>query len=85
MTESKAMKETKIKVEGDRPHLTSTERKAIKAVIQAGHSAAKVGRKTYYLAEIGDSRYNVRILWKEFDNSMGRTVEKEARATVTLY
>ena len=46
-------------------HLTATDKKAIKAILEAGMTSAKVGRKTFFLSVDNEGTYTVR---KQFMN-----------------
>jgi hypothetical protein len=74
-----------ITLENSKEHnLTTIERKAIKAIIEAGLTAGKVGRKEYRLKSLGANRYEVNIRWNEFDACMNRPVVKSYSATITV-
>jgi hypothetical protein len=74
-----------ITLENSKEHnLTTIERKAIKAVLEAGLTAGKVGRKEYRLKALGMNRHEVNIRWNEFDACFNRPVVKSHTVAITV-
>lgn len=63
-------------------HLTATEKKAVKAILAAKLTSGKVGRKEYYLEQIGND-YSLKVLENE-SNDYGVMFQRKGFATFKI-
>jgi hypothetical protein len=59
---------------GSIQHLTATNTKAIKAILDAGLESGKVGKIEYYLKKVNDTDYELTI--KQMDRGLGMVGDK---------
>ncbi len=63
-------------------HLTTGEKNAIKAILEAGQTSARVGRTDYYLKPDGAGEYRVSIAKKGRGIGIGGDLRVEQRKLI---
>lgn len=64
-------------------HLTALDRRALRAMLDAGAHTARTPRRQYALGGLADGRAVFQVLWTERDDT-GRAVKRTSRAEVRI-